>query len=162
METLIGKQIISACGGQDHTLILTTEGIYSCGSASGGALGTGSVQSTQPKLITGLLHKKVVQIASGYGGTHAFALTGIWELVTKKKMIMNYMHGDTMREESLDLAIVKQYMYQKKWHCRLLPKKSLQVVSKTRYTQFAWQVHTSSNSNIIDDGLVYGWGWNKK
>jgi hypothetical protein len=76
MESLIGKQIIKVCGGQEHTLILTTEGIYSCGKASSGALGTGSTSNIEPTLIQTLKHKRVVQIASGFGGTHSFALTG--------------------------------------------------------------------------------------
>lgn len=66
--------VLSVACGQNHTLALTENGLYSWGSSTYGQLGLGNiVQSPYPRLITSLLDHRIVAIAAGQ--YHSLALT---------------------------------------------------------------------------------------
>ncbi|KAK3924364.1 Ultraviolet-B receptor UVR8 [Frankliniella fusca] len=74
-------RVLSVACGQNHTLALTENGLYSWGSSMYGQLGLGNIyQSPYPRLITALLDYRIVAVAAGQ--YHSLALTSTGRVFT--------------------------------------------------------------------------------
>ncbi|XP_052121227.1 uncharacterized protein LOC113205965 [Frankliniella occidentalis] len=74
-------RVLSVACGQNHTLALTENGLYSWGSSIYGQLGLGKIsQSPYPRLITALLDYRIVAVAAGQ--YHSLALTSTGRVFT--------------------------------------------------------------------------------
>ncbi|XP_071444865.1 uncharacterized protein ca [Hetaerina americana] len=71
----LGIEVLSVSCGRQHTLALTSNGVYSWGSAQFGQIGIGmsSGQAPYPRLVEKLCHEQVVQVSAGQ--YHSMALT---------------------------------------------------------------------------------------
>ncbi|XP_046385800.1 uncharacterized protein LOC124155755 [Ischnura elegans] len=71
----LGIEVLSVSCGRQHTLALTTNGVYAWGSAQFGQIGIGmsSGQAPYPRLVESLCREQVVQVSAGQ--YHSMALT---------------------------------------------------------------------------------------
>jgi alpha-tubulin suppressor-like RCC1 family protein len=70
----LGVQVTAVSCGGDHTIVLSQQGVYSWGCNSYGQLGHGDTLSRyQPVLVSSLVGKNIVQVASGHA--HCLAIS---------------------------------------------------------------------------------------
>lgn len=102
----LGVEVLNVSCGRQHTLALTTNGVYAWGSAQFGQIGIGmsSGQSPYPSLVETLWHEQIVEVSAGQ--YHSMALTEDGRVYTWGWGVYGQLgHGDV--EDCVVPTIVK-------------------------------------------------------